>query len=174
MRRGPLECTPGLIPNLGELWGCIGGSCGVHPGAMDAAGDELARRLALFSLAADLGPIALADLATGAAGDVEGAIGVEGDAVGVADVLLQAEASDLSPSLCRLAALHGVLAKGVRNFYAQFRVCSNASSPVSTRLTGSRLPRRRTDGTQSGVYQLQPPGRGVSPGVSGIPQTLGR
>src|SRR5262245_1084281 len=66
-----------------------------------------------------------------------------------------------------------VLAKGVRNFYAQFRVCSNASLPVSTRLTGGRLPRRRTDATQSGVYQLQPPGRDVSPGVPGPPQTLG-
>jgi hypothetical protein len=24
MPRGPLECTPGLILNLGEVWGCIG------------------------------------------------------------------------------------------------------------------------------------------------------
>ena len=46
----------------------------------------------------NLGPVAFRALDAGATGDVEGVIGVEGDSVG--------------------AALHGVLAKGVRNFYA--------------------------------------------------------
>src|SRR5688572_3695922 len=72
-------------------FGGVEGAVGVHPGAVDAAGDELARCLALLTPAADLGAIALPDLDAGATGDVEGAIGVESDAVGVADVLLQAD-----------------------------------------------------------------------------------
>src|SRR5262249_6323106 len=149
MPRGLPGCTPGLIPNLGERWGCRGvllsvvaghaegevetyrgrrgrsgkwgvlrlppavqnrsdadelleavaatgvgrgdGGVRVHPGDMDAAGDELARRLTLLPPAADLGPVAFPDLDAGATGDVEGAIGVEGNPVGVADVLLQAD-----------------------------------------------------------------------------------
>src|SRR5262245_19285120 len=63
----------------------------VQPGAIDAASDELPRRLALLPPAPDLGPVALPDLDAGAAGDVEGAIGVEGDPIGMADVLLQAD-----------------------------------------------------------------------------------
>src|SRR5712691_13209770 len=72
-------------------FGGVKGAVRVHPGAMDAASDALPRRLALLPPAPDLGPVALPDLDAGAAGDVEGAIGVEGDPVGVADVLLQAD-----------------------------------------------------------------------------------
>src|SRR5262245_45826409 len=72
-------------------FGRVEGAVRVHPGAVDTAGDELARGLALLPPAADLGSIALPDLDTRAAGNVEGAIGVEGDAVGVADMLLQTD-----------------------------------------------------------------------------------
>jgi hypothetical protein len=58
------------------------GAIRVHPGAMDAAGDELARRLALLPPAADFGPVALPDLDAGTTSDVERAVGVEGDSVG--------------------------------------------------------------------------------------------
>src|SRR5512134_1615115 len=58
---------------------------------MDATSDELAWLLALLTPAPDPGPVALPDLDAGAASDVEGAVDVEGDSVGVADVLLQAD-----------------------------------------------------------------------------------
>src|SRR5262249_41490367 len=72
-------------------FGGVQGAVRIHPGAVDAAGDELAWRLALLPPAPDLGPVALPDLDAGAAGDVEGTIGVKGDPVGMADVLLQAD-----------------------------------------------------------------------------------
>src|SRR5712691_8057714 len=72
-------------------FGGVEGAIRVDPGAMDAASDELPRCLALLPPAPDLGPVALPDLDAGAAGDVEGAIGVEGDPIGVVDVLLQAD-----------------------------------------------------------------------------------
>src|SRR5262249_27838273 len=72
-------------------FGSVEGAIRVHPGAMDAASDELPRRLTLRSPASDLGPVALPDLDARASGDVEGAIGVEGDPIGVVDVLLQAD-----------------------------------------------------------------------------------
>jgi len=52
-------------------FGGVEGAIGVHPGAMDAASDELPRRLALLPPAPDLGPVARPDLDAGAAGDVE-------------------------------------------------------------------------------------------------------
>src|SRR5262245_53946231 len=70
-------------------FGRVDGTVRVHPGAVDAAGDELARRLTLLPPAADFGPVALPDLNAGAAGDVERAVGVEDNPVGVADMLLQ-------------------------------------------------------------------------------------
>src|SRR5262245_24018117 len=77
-------------------FGRVEGAVGVHPGAMDAASNELPRRLALFPPAPDLGPVALPDLNARAARDVEGAVSVEGDPVGVADVLLQADKRTVS------------------------------------------------------------------------------
>src|SRR5215831_11377606 len=62
----------------------------VHPGPMDAAGDELAWGLALLPPAAYFGAVTLPDFDAGAARDVERAIGIEGNSVGVAHVLLQA------------------------------------------------------------------------------------
>src|SRR2546428_4750635 len=95
-------------------FGGVKGAVRVHPGAMDAASDELPRRLALLPPAPDLGPVALPDLDAGAAGDVEGAIGVEGDPVGVADVLLQADertlcGEDLPPILLAVHHVHPLL-----------------------------------------------------------------
>src|SRR5439155_7847931 len=71
-------------------FGRVEGAVSVHPGTVDAAGDELAWCLALLPPAADFGSVTLPDLDAGAAGDVERAVGVERDPVGVADVLLQA------------------------------------------------------------------------------------
>src|SRR5712691_7884007 len=51
-------------------FGGVKGAVHVHPGAMDAASDELPRRLALLPPAPDLGPVALPDLDAGAAQDV--------------------------------------------------------------------------------------------------------
>src|SRR5262245_4150121 len=72
-------------------FGRVEGAVGVHPRTMDAAGDELTRRFTLLPPAADLGPVALPDLDAGATRDVEGTVSVEGDPVGVADALLQAD-----------------------------------------------------------------------------------
>ena len=71
-------------------FGRVEGAVGVHPGPMDAAGDELAWGFALLPPAADFGPVTLPDLDAGAACDVERAIGIERDPVGVAHVFLQA------------------------------------------------------------------------------------
>src|SRR5262249_8490210 len=56
-----------------------------------AASDELPRRLASLPPAPDFGAVALPDLDAGAASDVERAVSVEGDPVGVADMLLEAD-----------------------------------------------------------------------------------
>jgi len=73
--------------------------------------DELARRLALFTPAPDLGTVALPDLDAGAAGNVEGAAGVEGDPVGVADVPLQADELAVGGEDLQKAAHRGVRAQ---------------------------------------------------------------
>src|SRR5438874_4833486 len=62
-------------------FGGVEGAIRVYPRPMDAAGDELARCLALLPPAANFGPVAFPDLDAGAAGNVEGAVSVEGDPV---------------------------------------------------------------------------------------------
>src|SRR5262249_1020445 len=72
-------------------FGGVEGAVRVHPHPMDAAGDGLARRLVLLPPAPDLAPIAFPDLDAGATGNVERAVGIQGDPVGVGDMLLQTD-----------------------------------------------------------------------------------
>src|SRR5262245_21387522 len=72
-------------------FGRVEGAVGVHPRPVDAAGDELAWGLALLPPAADFGSVAFPDLDAGTASNVKHAVGVEGDPVGVGDMLLQTD-----------------------------------------------------------------------------------
>src|SRR5262245_24327112 len=72
-------------------FGRVEGAVGVHPRPVHAAGDKLAWGLALLPPAADFGAVAFPDLDAGTASNVERAVGVEGDPVGVGDMLLQTD-----------------------------------------------------------------------------------
>src|SRR5262245_9088360 len=83
-----LDANELLEAVIAARFGGVEGTVRVHPGTVDAASDELARRFALLPPAPDLGSVTLPDLDARAASAVEGAVSVEGDPVGVADVFL--------------------------------------------------------------------------------------